>query len=679
MKSPLELLRSMTRIRSVEEEIARRYSEQKMRCPVHLSIGQESVAVGISAALNRSDWAFSGHRNHAHYLAKGGNLNSMIAEIYGKETGCCGGRGGSMHLSDLECGFIGATPIVASTVPIAAGAALSAKNEGKSRIVVIYLGDGAMEAGVVSETMNFAAVKKLPILFVCENNLYSVYSPLTVQQPENRSLCSFAKSHSIKSIELKSDDVEEIYKAAKIAVNEVRSSQEPYFLEIPTYRWREHCGPNFDNDIGYRTEEEYKEWKGRDPIRKLKAQHGINLAVEENDKIKKEIQTAFENAENANYPRSETRADGVYPKPVTNNTTIAPRRADRRISYAEALREAQQLGLKKFSGAYLMGLGVPDPKGIFGSTLGLAEEFGSSRVFDIPLSEHAVTGIAIGSALTGMRPILTHQRVDFALVSIDQIVNQAAKWHYMFNKSMRVPLVIRMIIGRGWGQGPQHSQSLHAWFAHIPGLKVIMPSTAYDAKGLFLSALYDDSPVILMEHRWLYHIKDEVPEEEYLVPLDKAKVLKTGSDITLIGLSYTVLECMKASKILSKLKIDCEVIDLVSARPIDTNTITNSVKTTGRLIIVDHADPTCGIASEISAIATETCFSQLKSTPSRISLPNHPVPTSPSLSKGYYPTSTDIVRRACKMMNVQVKEELLELNNELNWGDQPSKSFEGPF
>ena len=206
-----------------------------------------------------------------------------------------------------------------------------------------------------------------------------------------------------------------------------------------------------------------------------------------------------------------------------------------------------------------------------------------------------------------------------------------------------------------------------------------MPSTAYDAKGLFLSALYDDSPVILMEHRWLYHIKDEVPEEEYLVPLDKAKVLKTGSDITLIGLSYTVLECMKASKILSKLKIDCEVIDLVSARPIDTNTITNSVKTTGRLIIVDHADPTCGIASEISAIATETCFSQLKSTPSRISLPNHPVPTSPSLSKGYYPTSTDIVRRACKMMNVQVKEELLELNNELNWGDQPSKSFEGPF
>ena len=144
-----------------------------------------------------------------------------------------------------------------------------------------------------------------------------------------------------------------------------------------------------------------------------------------------------------------------------------------------------------------MGLGVPDPKGIFGSTLGLAEEFGSSRVFDIPLSEHAVTGIAIGSALTGMRPILTHQRVDFALVSIDQIVNQAAKWHYMFNKSMRVPLVIRMIIGRGWGQGPQHSQSLHAWFAHIPGLKVIMPSTAYDAKGLFLSALYDDSPVTL--------------------------------------------------------------------------------------------------------------------------------------------------------------------------------------
>ena len=200
MTSPLELLRSMTRIRMVEEEIAKRYPEQQMRCPVHLSIGQEAAAVGVCAALQPTDWAFSGHRNHAHYLAKGGNLKAMLAEIYGKATGCCGGKGGSMHLTDQASGFIGATPIVGSTVPIAVGAALTAQREGKGRVVVVFLGDGAMEAGVVHESLNFAALKKLPILFACENNLYSVYSPLDVRQPNQRTISDLAAGHGVKKI-----------------------------------------------------------------------------------------------------------------------------------------------------------------------------------------------------------------------------------------------------------------------------------------------------------------------------------------------------------------------------------------------------------------------------------------------------------------------------------------------
>ena len=187
-------------------------------------------------------------------------------------------------------------------------------------------------------------------------------------------------------------------------------------------------------------------------------------------------------------------------------------RGNREVSFAEAVREAQDNCLEKFNESYLMGLGVPDPKGIFGTTLGLQNKHGKERVFDIPLSENAMTGVAVGSAITGLRPILTHQRIDFALVSIDQIVNQAAKWHYMFNGTMKVPMVIRMIIGRGWGQGPQHSQSLHAWFAHIPGLKVIIPSNPYDAKGMLISAIEDDNPVIFLEHRWLHSMKGFVPE-----------------------------------------------------------------------------------------------------------------------------------------------------------------------
>lgn len=658
----------------VEEEIAKRYPQQQMRCPVHLSIGQESAAVGVCSALQPSDWVFSGHRNHAHYLAKGGNLDSMIAEIYGKEAGCCGGKGGSMHLSDLTSGFIGATPIVASTIPIAAGAALTAQFEKKNRIVVVFLGDGAMEAGVVSETMNFAAVRELPIMFVCENNLYSVYSPLDVRQPKGRSLSAFAGAHQVNSRGLNTDDVEEIYDASKAAISYIREFSKPYFLEIPTYRWREHCGPNYDNDIGYRTEEEYAQWKANDPIQRLQQRYAIALGEEEIAIIRLEIEKAFERAHNADYPRSQESSRNIYPEQCEPHSTAAPE-SSRRISFANAIREALKISLLKDPSTYLMGLGVPDPKGIFGSTSGLAKQFGSERVFDIPLSEHCLTGVAVGSGITGMRAILTHQRVDFALVSIDQIVNQAAKWHYMFNGKMCVPIVIRMIIGRGWGQGPQHSQSLHAWFSHIPGLRVILPSSASTAKGLLLSAIRDNSPVIFMEHRWLYDVEDIVPQSEYFLPLDKAIVLREGRDVTIVGISYLTLECLRASESMAEMGISCEVIDLVSARPIDKLTISTSVKKTGRLVIVDQADPACGVAAEISSIAMEECFRFLRDAPIRITIPDHPVPTSPSLAKEYYPTSVQVINSVCEMLGVESRQTRVEIG----WGDQPSIAFAGPF
>ena len=256
----VELWRDMLRIRMVEEAIAEHYPEQEMRCPVHLSIGQEAAAVGVCAALQRKDWVFSGHRSHAHYLAKGGDLKRMIAEIYGKATGCCGGKGGSMHLTDQAAGFIGATPIVGSTVPIAVGAALTSQLHEEGRLVVIFLGDGAMEAGVVHESLNFAVLKNLPVLFACENNLYSVYSPLEVRQPPQRSLSQLAAGHGIQTMLVDGNDVCAVFEASSKACQSIRSGNGPIFLEMPTYRWREHCGPNYDNDIGYRTEEEFESW-----------------------------------------------------------------------------------------------------------------------------------------------------------------------------------------------------------------------------------------------------------------------------------------------------------------------------------------------------------------------------------------------------------------------------------
>ena len=240
----------------VEEQIRNLYPEQEMRCPVHLSIGQEAAAVGVCAALHKTDFAFSGHRSHAHYLAKGGNLKKMLAEIYGKTTGCCGGRGGSMHLIDKNCGFLGSTPIVGSTIPIAAGAALTAKLKHIDNLTVVFFGDGACETGVFHETLNFAATKRLKMLFVCENNLYSVYSPLKVRQPTNRSLSDLAEGHGIKTSFVNGNDLEEVIRGSSDIIDYIKSESKPAFFELETYRWLEHCGPNYDNNIGYRSEKE---------------------------------------------------------------------------------------------------------------------------------------------------------------------------------------------------------------------------------------------------------------------------------------------------------------------------------------------------------------------------------------------------------------------------------------
>lgn len=670
------LLWSMTRLRLVEEEIAKRYPQQQMRCPVHLSIGQEAAAVGVCAALEITDWAFSGHRNHAHYLAKGGNLKAMISEIYGKATGCCGGKGGSMHLTDQTAGFIGATPIVGSTVPIAVGAALTAQIEGKGRVVVVFLGDGAMEAGVVHESLNFASLKKLPILFVCENNLYSVYSPLEVRQPEHRSISDLAAAHGVKTVYADGNDAQDVHKKACAAVSELRQGNGPFFMELPTYRWLEHCGPSYDNHIGYRSEAEFQEWKKRDPLAITSKQLSGSLESAEVDSIRLEIEAAFQAAINAPFPDAASAGFPVYAPSM--DIESAPECGTRELTYAEALREAQDMSLAKHSNSYLMGLGVPDPKGIFGTTLGLQEKYGAERVFDIPLSENAMTGVAIGSAVTGMRPVLTHQRIDFALVSIDQIVNQAAKWHYMFNGSMRVPMVIRMIIGRGWGQGPQHSQSLHAWFAHIPGLKVIIPSNPYDAKGMLIAALEDDNPVLLLEHRWLHSLKGFVPQHYYTLPLQGCSIIEEGSDVTLVSHSYGINECRAAALELKNYNISAEVIDLRCIQPLDIKSIAHSVEKTKRLIIVDHADKTCGLGAEIIASTLEEIESKMLSKPVRLSFPAYPCPTSHAISRDYYVTAPNIVHAVLAQFG-RADQFHSPTTSNLSSHDQPNPLYIGPF
>lgn len=350
----------------------------------------------------------------------------------------------------------------------------------------------------------------------------------------------------------------------------------------------------------------------------------------------------------------------------------------RTLSYAEAILEGTDQCLGKYPEAYVIGLGAPDPGGIFGTTLGLQGKYGSERVLDMPVAENGMTGIAIGSAITGLRPIMTHQRLDFMLLAIEQIVNQAAKWHYMFDQKMKVPMVIRVIIGRGWGQGPQHSQSLHSWFAHIPGLKVIAPFTPHDAKGMLIAAVQDDNPVIVIEHRWLYNLKDHVPEEMYHVPLGKAKVVREGQDLTIVALSHMTLEAVLAAELLKEKGVSTEVVDLRSLRPLDTQTVLHSIRKTGRLIVADPAWKRCGMASEIIAVAAEGAFSELKAPPIRITHADHPLPTAAALSKDFYPRAQHIVFAAGKLMGLNLDESILRYQGKVPH-DLPDLSFSGPF
>lgn len=317
----VRLYRQILRIRLVEERIAETYSERQMRCPVHLCIGQEAVAVGVCSALTTNDYVFGGHRSHGHYLAKGGNLRAMIAEIYGKNPGCSSGKGGSMHLIDQACGFMGSAPIVGSTVAIATGAALASAMRGEDRVTVPFFGEGATEEGAFYESVNFAALKRLPIVYLCENNLYSVYSPLPVRQPSGRRLIEIARAMGVAAGAADGNDVLAVRELTQEAVRRARDGEGPTLLEFATYRWREHCGPNFDNDLGYRTEEEFLEWKNLCPIARMERRFLRDGVLSETEieafrrEFSEEADAAIRFAKESPYPERDVLMQDIYAPP----------------------------------------------------------------------------------------------------------------------------------------------------------------------------------------------------------------------------------------------------------------------------------------------------------------------------------------------------------------------------
>jgi len=353
------------------------------------------------------------------------------------------------------------------------------------------------------------------------------------------------------------------------------------------------------------------------------------------------------------------------------------------ISFVEAINQALFFAMETSEDVFCYGLGIDDPGRIFATTKGLVEKF-PERVFDMPTAENAMTGIGIGAAIAGMRPVMVHQRLDFFLLALDQLINNAAKWNYMFNGQRPVPLTIRLLIGRGWGQGPTHAQNLQALFAHIPGLKVLMPSTPQDAKSMLLESIFDNNPVVFLEHRWLHNqqgvvAQGNVKQHPDYLPIDKARIVNSGNDITIIAMSYLTIEAIAAVKALNEQGITAELVDLRTVKPIDWLTIYSSVEKTGRVLVLDSGATSGSIAGDIITQIVENKFSFLKCAPQRLAMPDIPEPTSYELTKNYYFGAKEIAERAHKMVTNEDSIDLYQGLVRPGHHDVPGAYFKGPF
>ena len=634
-----EMLRRMLLIRAFEEHLSRAFAQGRLPTEaIHLSIGQEAVAVGACFALQPTDLMATTHRGHGHMIAKGADVDGMMAEIYGRATGLCKGKGGSMHVTDARVGALGANGIVGASALIATGAALASKLRGSSSVSLAFLGDGATNQGMFHEAVNFAAVFNLPVIFVVENNQYAEFTPLARHTRVTR-LADRAIAYGIPGVQVDGNDVWAVYETVMEAVERARRGEGPALIECVTYRW---CGHVEGESARYRSPEEIARWQARDPIRmwgeRLQAEGLISAADLEalRQEAEARVAEAARKAEAAPLPPPESLTEDVFaPEPISLYRPSPPPPATREVTYAQALWEALAEEMARDPAVFLMGEDVSHG-GYFAVTAGLAEEF-PGRVLDTPISEYAIVGAAVGAAMCGMRPVVEILFSDFLTTCMDPLVNQAAKLRYMSGGQYALPLVVRTPGGAGLGMAAQHSQSLEALFTGIPGLIVIAPSTPFDAKGLLKAAIRSNNPVLFFENKLLYLQTGKIPEGEYVVPIGVADVKRPGRDVTVVALGSMVPLALRVADELAQEGIEVEVIDPRTLVPLDMATILRSVLKTGRLVTVEEGTLTHGFGAEIAARVAETVPHRLKAPVRRVSAPDIPIPYARSLEQQAIP------------------------------------------
>ncbi len=648
----VEQYRRMLLIRVFEERAAELFQQGVIFGTAHSCVGQEAIAVGAAGAMRDTDYLVGHHRSHGHLIAAGANLHRMMAEMFGKRTGYCKGLGGSMHIADLSLDILGCNGIVGAGLPHACGAALTATLRGSGQATVAYFGDGAAGQGAAHEAMNLAATWRLPVVFICENNQFALSADWRTQRAVE-DLADRAAGYGMPGEIVDGNDLLAVEDAVGRALDLARSGGGPTFLEMKTFRRMQHSMRANLPDV--RDPAVIDEWEPKDPLPRFEAlvraagelddERAATIARDVAAEVEAAIETALadEDASPDDLLPSVFGPHRRYPEP--------PEPGDRILGFVAALREALDLELAADPDVIVMGEDIGRVGGLFRATEGLYERYGAARIRDTPLTESGFVGCGIGAALTGLRPVVELQFSDFAGVAFDQIMNQAAKLRFMMGGSPKVPLVIRMASGGGVRLGAQHSQSLEALFAHIPGLVVVMPSNPFDAKGLLAAAIQDDNPVIFLEQKLLFFGDPvPVPEERFAITLGRARVVRPGTDVTIVALGAVVPHALRAAHELEADGISVEVVDPRTLVPLDTDTIAASVARTHRVVVAHEAVQFAGFGAEIAAHIGEHSFWDLDAPVVRVGAPSHPMPYQKDLEVGALPGPADLIHAVRRLL-----------------------------
>jgi 2-oxoisovalerate dehydrogenase E1 component len=640
----LEQYRRMLLIRVFEERAAELFQQGVIFGTAHSCVGQEAIAVGAAGAMRETDYLVGHHRSHGHLIAAGADLHRMMAEMFGKRTGYCKGLGGSMHIADLSLDILGCNGIVGAGLPHACGAALTATLRGTGQATVAYFGDGAAGQGAAHEAMNLAATWKLPVVFICENNQFALSADWRTQRAVE-DLADRAVGYGMPGEIVDGNDLLAVEDAVARALDLARAGGGPTFLELKTFRRMQHSMRANLPDV--RDMAVVDEWEKKDPLPRFEAYlrsmgelDDAQLATLQSDVVA-EVERAIETA----LADEDASPDDLMPAVFGPHRSYPdpPAPGGRELGFVAAIREALDLELEADPDVVVIGEDIGRVGGLFRATDGLYERYGAARIRDTPLTESGFVGCGIGAALTGLRPVVELQFSDFAGVAFDQILNQAAKLRFMMGGTPEVPLVLRMASGGGLRLGAQHSQSLEALFAHIPGLVVVMPSNPYDAKGLLAAAIQDDNPVIFLEQKLLF-FGDEVPvpEERYAIELGKARIVRAGTDVTIVALGAMIPHALRVARDLETEGVSVEVVDPRTLVPLDTDTIAESVAKTHRVVVAHEAVQFGGFGAEVAAHIGEHSFWELDAPVARVGAPSHPMPYQKDLELATLPGPAEL-------------------------------------